>query len=873
MKPHRLIVSGWGPYKETADIDFTGFDRRGLFLITGDTGSGKTTVFDAITYALYGELSGGIREKNSVRSDFAQADTLTYAELYFSHGTQEYWVRRNPEYLRPKKRKTGTDSFTKEKENAVLRLPDGRVLEGTREVNAKIREILTLDYAQFKQVTMIAQGEFTRLLLAKPSEKTKIFRDLFGTGIYEKFTQELRNRSIKLRERVLEQRRRIVEEWEAVSLTNLDNPDAKICCEALESEEKNLTKSIKERQAEFNKLEQESGQAALLLAQAEENNSCFTKMDELKKEQEQLRDRESDIRDFSHKLTRSKKAAALEGKYILRKQREETLIKQQKQLQQEELLLADWLTKQQEKAGLSKNRSLIDKYLELKKELEEDRSQETKLRKQKEKAERILEQNQTEFLTLQTQKEEAEKQYQQADKAYKQSVIGLAARMLVEGKPCPVCGSLEHPNKAAKAEHILSEEELEKLRNMLQKLQEDYERQYAKSCLQKAEADRLKQEYENLLNSIQEREQQLKAKQNTLQTLPGISSKQAEFLTGKQAKEWMAEEIRQYEMLTGRIGEKQASVSRLEAEIREEQGKLQKATVELEEECQKQGFETIAGLEESRMNLEEQTELENRIAAYHRQVEANTRLLSQMEEMLRGKQPEETAQLQEKLRILTAEKEEQKTGLQKGQIRLAELKKARKRIQKSRAEAEELEQEYGYVKDLENMACGNNAKKLVFEQFVLAGYFEKILHAANRRLAQLTFHRYEFSRVQEVGDGRSKDNLEVQVFDLYTGRFRAATTLSGGELFKASLSLALGLSDMIQSMHGGIRVESLFLDEGFGNLDGESLEQACRVLQSLTENDRMIGIISHVSQLREQIENQLIVEKTSGGSKVKIVIT
>lgn len=211
MKPEKLIISGWGPYKDKIEIDFIKFEGKGLFLVTGATGAGKTTIFDAITYALYGSLSGDMREKNSVRSDFADPDTPTFVELFMQHDGKEYHILRNPEYVRRRKRvKNG--ALTKEKENAVLYLPDGHVLEGIREVNAKVQEILVLDYQQFKQITMIAQGEFARLLTAPPKDKTRIFRDIFGTGIYEQFTQALRAKSGELYGKVMEQRHKLEED-------------------------------------------------------------------------------------------------------------------------------------------------------------------------------------------------------------------------------------------------------------------------------------------------------------------------------------------------------------------------------------------------------------------------------------------------------------------------------------------------------------------------------------------------------------------------------------------------------------------------------------------------------------------------------------
>ena len=225
MKPEKLTLSGWGPYKDRVEIDFTGLEGRGLFLIAGATGAGKTTIFDAITYALYGDMSGGMRDKNSVRSDFADEDTPTFVELAMRHGGEEYRIVRNPEYMRPKKKKRGKSAFTKEKENAVLYLPDGRIIEGSGEVSRKIQEILVLDYRQFKQISMIAQGEFSKLLTASPTEKIRIFREIFSTSVYDGFAKELKERSGELLRRVMECRNKMDENVHMLKMGELGRQD------------------------------------------------------------------------------------------------------------------------------------------------------------------------------------------------------------------------------------------------------------------------------------------------------------------------------------------------------------------------------------------------------------------------------------------------------------------------------------------------------------------------------------------------------------------------------------------------------------------------------------------------------------------------
>lgn len=868
MRPQRLILEGWGPYRDKVDIDFTVFEQRGLFLITGDTGAGKTTVFDAVTYALYGDLSGETREKNSVRSDFAQAETRTYVELYFTHGEKEYYIKRNPEYQRPKKRSAqgeGSNAFTKEKENALLRTFDGTVLEGTREVNAKVREILAIDYTQFKQVTMIAQGEFTRLLLAKPQEKTKIFRDLFGTGIYDRFTQELKSRAAAAAGKITEQMQQMAEDLKRASLTVPDNPNYSEIEIWLEAEEKQLKQDCKRQEAALEKQETKERAQSLMVSQAEENNRRFAMQQQLLTEQKQLLMKEPEIIGCEERLVRARKAAEPEKEHILLQQTENALDELKTQIEKEQKGLEEWRQQRQEAQNLYEMRQQAAKYLEIRRQSEEIRKKTAASESRKREAEQALEQCRQRFLEVQAEKEKAAGRYVQADKEYRQSVIGIAAKELKEGAPCPVCGSLHHPKKAVVPENILSEAQLEQLRLRMQSLQEAYEEQFAEAGRKQSEAQQYTVEYEALLKQGSELSAQAGEWEKGPEHFAGLSVE-----AGQQQLE---RTIRQYETLTVRIEEKQKLILQKKQTEQTEQARLETLRQEFAKSLQKYGFETKQDFEESRMAFEQQAVLEADIANFRQRKAANETMLAQLTEELKGSRPENTEKLKEALHLTAQARKETAKELQQQKIRLSEIQKTRKSIRQRLAETEVLRKEYGYVKDLENMACGNNARRLVFEQFVLAGYFEEILRAANRRFDKMTSGRFALSRISEVGDGRSKDYLEVQVMDYYTGRPRSVKTLSGGELFKASLSLALGLSDVIQSMHGGIRIEALFLDEGFGALDSRSLEQACEVLHSLTESSRIIGIISHVPQLRERIENQLVIEKTSSGSKVKIVVT
>jgi exonuclease SbcC len=276
--------------------------------------------------------------------------------------------------------------------------------------------------------------------------------------------------------------------------------------------------------------------------------------------------------------------------------------------------------------------------------------------------------------------------------------------------------------------------------------------------------------------------------------------------------------------------------------------------------------------ERSRKHPKQQKEMEEKLHAYREECSTLTALVKQMAEGNVPKTITDITSYREKKSLYEEKKKELLAEQKNWNIYLDAIGRTRRSMKEKLEELRIVSEEYGYVKDLDNAANGINPKKLVFEQYVLAAYFEEILRAANLRFLKMTGGRYEMSRPGKVGDGRSRDNLEIQVFDYYTGKYRSVKTLSGGESFKASLALALGMSDVIQAFHGGIRVDTLFVDEGFGTLDSESLDQACETLNSLVEKERLIGIISHVPELRERIEHQILIEKTNSGSNIKVVV-
>lgn len=872
MKPRRLILSGWGPYKGRVEIDFTRLEERGLFLITGATGAGKTTLFDAITYALYGNMSGDVREKNSVRSDFADGDTPTFAELTMLHGDREYRIVRNPEYLRPKKRQGG-GALTKEKENAVLYLPDGGVIQGSHEVNRKLQEILILDYRQFKQISMIAQGDFARLLTAAPAEKTKIFREIFSTSIYDRFSGSLRIRSNELYKQVMEYKHRMDEDIymlrteeakENMPLSELITGEGYHYEKVLACLEQTLEQhgeTLRSVENAYKKLDREVNIITKKISESEQINDKLCKLKAVNEELGSLKEKKKEIEGKEAELKRARAAAGLSGDYSRcenEKKQLAALRKKERETKKEIELI---------KEESNKCRSLYSKKEEVKavylyKANYSARHKEwMDIRALLEKKEKELCKLKERYLQQESIAEEKKKEYETADRAYKRAAVGIAAKQLTEGEPCPVCGSLVHPSPAAVSAETPDEEALQRLKELFGKEEGKLRELYGRTSSCMGEVQEKTKQAEEAGKQAEIWKDKLKAvKEDVLEIADKISDKEYEEL------------LAGYEKQQVRMEEKQGVYEKLLTEIDLQEKTGEETERQFKKKCIENGFAGRKDYEEALRSGSSIATLEKETGTYQEKVQAAESLIKHLKEETRGKKEVDTDSLMR-------EKEEKNTGRKqamenrsKWHHRLKEVMKIKKSLGDKWEIYNRLSKEYGIVKDLDNLACGNNSKKLVFEQYVLAGYFEEILQAANIRLAGMTNGRFELSRLKEVGDGRTKDNLEIQVLDYYTGKYRSVKTLSGGEAFKASLSLALGMSDVIQGYSGGIRVETLFIDEGFGSLDSESLDQACRTLMSLVEKDKLIGIISHVPELTEKIEKQIVITKTNVGSRVEVMV-
>ena len=902
MKPVLLTICGWGPYKDKTEIDFREFDGHGLFLITGPTGAGKTTIFDAVCYALFGDMSGSTRTKETVRSDYAAAETKTYVELVMTHEKQEYRIYRNPQYLRPKKRKSGTSEMVKEPENAILYFQDGNAIEGNKEVNAKIKEVLSMDYEQFKQISMIAQGEFTKLLSASAKEKTQIFRQIFGTHRYESFARRLHERAANLGQRVQTLRTRMeetilsvgslfAEEEEWSSLTGNGGIHYQTVCEYLLEKAKQEMQQQKTVKQERKEAEEAVLSATDLVKEALSINALFEEFERAVEQQKQIAVQYGENEQRKIKVQQSRLATQVEGAYVKLQESEKQVLEGRKKIEtygEKINLLMDKIKKNEGhmtlQSQVKERLNQMAEYLQLALELT-DKQNLLETRKA------VLQKFQENFIRGEEVVRASRIAYESAQDAYLRAIAGIMSQELVPGNPCPVCGSKEHPFPARVQEGTPDEKKIKELKTQFETDQSKLNDLLGRTVS-------VKDEIEQILEQLGALEVGMKAKEETIRKKSDTMTEDLTDLIEELSEPGFVEQVVQAadsDSLKTRLRQVQKSLNTQEQRIRQgmmDQKEIETLTQEREtllteqkskekiaqdakvsfgEKLSASGFQTAEQFLQAKLSGAEEHRLQGEIEKFQAAKAANEDHVTRMTEAVKGKTVVDISIPRQNL-SLAEDKQRKVRDVYEGQfLRTEKIRQAHQSLQEKLKEVEQPEKEYGIIKDLDNLTSGNNPRRLVFEQFILAGYFDHVLEAANIRLHKMTGGRYVLSRAEEVNDGRSKDNFELQVLDHNTGKIRLAKTLSGGETFKVSLSLALGMSDVIGAANGGVRVETLFIDEGFGSLDAESLDQACETLGSLVEKERFIGIISHVQELKERINRQLLIVKTNDGSSVKVV--
>lgn len=940
MKPINIKICAFGPYKDEVNIDFTKFYDSGIFLITGDTGSGKTTIFDAICFALFGTASGSNRGKNSFRSDFALDEVKTYVVLEFVHKGINYKIERNPSYMRKKKRGYG---YTQVSGDASMVYLD-QVITGEKNVTDKCIEILGINAMQFKQISMIAQGEFLKLLLAKPGERADIFRKVFDTYIYRDISDGLKKKYLgtkreyedvsinidSLKNSIIFDEDILVDEF---NLGDFLDIVSKVICkdEKLENElEQNKTKILDKIQ----KITNEISNACLV-------NDNFDKYETNKKMLEVKLESQSDID--------SKRALIDKNKDIFEKivPLYDEVVKLDKMISDKELefsknkeLFVDVCNKYNEISSKYKNIDLDRKRIDslklnlselknklplfqeidfLNKELLEKSNIYNLLKLEElngvikkiddnKKLKDKYESCKANFLNIKDKYNELSNEYNSMYNKFISCQAGIIATDLKENCPCPVCGSLTHPCKAKIEGEYITKEKVDSSKKNLDKCQVDLEKASSDVSSLKKELEISNGDIKDIDIKIVNKEIKLYkdegvkeidvSKYNINDILSDISYIKAsidskrklindgdtEVKIKKQVKDIDLKIDKISEYITSvcdeymKVSDKKVSISSVIEVLDSEIGDLKNSRILKNDEyvsCYKKlGYDTDDDYLSVKLDKDLYLEYIEEVNSYDNDVRELNNKIDTIKEIIKDKKRIDTSDLEKCKLEKNDELSEIELSLKNVHSRLNNNKIVYDKLCDVYKKVQNLEERLSLMEDLSNTANGNikGKNKLEFEQYVQASYFDNVLVSANKRFSYMTDDRYLLARKVEASRISDKLGLELEVIDNYTGKKREVTSLSGGESFKASLSLALGISDVIQSYAGGIVVETMFIDEGFGSLDSESLEASLNAIMMLNDNDRLIGIISHVSELKDRIDKKIVIKKGNNGSSVNVVV-
>lgn len=1045
MRPLWLSMSAFGPYAETATLDFEAFGREGLFLISGDTGAGKTSIFDAICFALFGTASGDNRSGAMLRSDFASPDSKTEVVLRFSFQNKSYTLTRNPEYQRPRKRGEG---FTKESANASLSLPGGRLVSGFREVDHYIIDLLGINRDQFCQTAMLAQGDFLKLLLSSTKERAAILRKIFETGKFLNFQQALKAHMLEMK-RELEGDRQKIHQY-AADIRFIENDDAMSSEYAKNLQQWLETDNVYDGQSLLDLLR------ALLNEQESELSSVKTEQEKLQKQQselaasivnaenlaqsiDQLAKSQSDLKALlSHQDNYNKHLQKIElGKKALFKvypleqkknQAEEALqalqksiLEQEKDTAAKKTAEADALQNyEQEKnkdkvrkkllleintlesemptyqklsalnSQYSKNQKLLEeKLLDYNESLADQKSSSLLLAKLKEKllgwqdtelkierceqakkalSERMQKRDEIQALysnwqknikalrTLQKHYQDSEATWQAQneiyitiEKAFFREQAGFLAQSLLPDTPCPVCGSKEHPQPAQIADDAPSENVLKEKKEKVISLHEDMEAFAQKCSAAKASSDADEKQLlcafeafipnlakENIPSALEELKLDLSEESSALKKeLASLQAQTTQKANAESKVQLLEKELEKFseniKKLELEINEIKINIAREEKEIQGYKAQLSygdaDSALAQKQKAEKLLDDLTQALEKAKTNYDKAKEtlsstaavlqerqgripllekeqaaassafvqalqdnafageaqykaafaLEDTIQKWEREVAAFDDNKKSLQAEIRRLENETAGKAKPDLNALHSEKKNLESAVKNINDKRASFQSIvdhNKRCQSHLTEIisarEEKEKHFAEYKSLSDTANGDlsGKAKISFETYLQTAYFARILQAANLRLMAMTGDRYRLQRQEEGGNLKSQSGLELAVLDFYTGKVRDVRSLSGGESFKAALSLALGLSDVVQQHSGGIQLDAMFIDEGFGSLDAESLSMAISTLQKLAGKNRLVGIISHVDELSEIIDKQIVVKKGRKGSRI-----
>lgn len=967
MKPLKLTMNAFGPYPGKIELDFTQLGHANIFLITGPTGSGKTTIFDAITFALYAHASGEARKTDTFKSQHALPEALCFVELTFQLHNKSYTVYRTPKQEVYSKRKK---NMIEAAQDVILTLPDNQILKG-REANDKLLELLGLNCAQFRQIVMLAQGEFRRFLEASSKDKQDIFRQIFSTEIYDQFTRHLGSLAEDIQQETELNRRLCI-----AAVKQIDSSALPLLAQLCTQAEPDLPKVLKALAAAVNSDQKELAAAEKKLntlaeqqkiwdvAQAENLQQQFAQLDRTAESFASLQSKTEEMAQKKALMSQLEKAVSILPSFSLLEEKEgrlSTLRQEQKNM--EALLVKaeqqhnDAKTQQarvpaleQEKnrileeiALLKQSKTTALRYGQIQTALAQTEKEQKKCAHSFQLITLLQERNiahtlQKEIETaaaaladLEKKQEEYNKTlalFEKAKKARNAHQAFLLAQTLSEGSPCPVCGAVHHPCPAQEKEHIeetqqvqvleelvhqqfgafsscqsrfqllLSQycqnqnlplpqhtpngdffkEPLENTKKQLKALQNALSQHTSKPLTDARYFDNayLTESYQRLSTDAARLEQdkfRLNDELSALSQNGNVSSIEEieEAIASKtEAAQGKAREI---EAISSAFLSAQTQHNKLSAQ--KEQGEIQIAA--LLEEISKNnasftvllketGFASLEAFIQCKNGIAQLTALREEIGLYQEALLTCAARYGELSTLLKEKQRPNLEEVREKAGQLQKEATQTQHTMQAVSARRQLNQRQQKTLKDLWEKNTTLYRQYQDIGTLYQMARGSNSQKLSFESYVLTSYFEQIITMANIYLGNMSHNRYTLLRKKDRSRGNTSSGLDLEIYDAYTGSSRHVSTLSGGESFKAALSLALGLAEVVQHHAGGVQIETMFIDEGFGSLDQRSLDSAVETLMSLQDNGRLIGVISHVSQLVDRIPNKLIVTASPNGS-------
>jgi len=1048
-------MCAFGPYAGIETIDFKKLEDQNIFLITGPTGAGKTTIFDGLCYAIFGLASGSDRESDTLRSDFSDEEILTYVELEFEIRGQKYYIKRIP---KQKKKKLRGEGFTEQNPEAELKIEggnwangnwaNGKLISGIKDVNEQIEKIMGINYEQFRQIVMIPQGEFRKLLLAESKEREGIFRKIFGTYQFQRVQESLEDKA-----KILS---KLIEEFMGKRCTYIKNIDygedellkALIgrkdlniieICESLEANIKGDLSVEEENSKLSTGMDNELVDLQKEFMQAEERNKKIEAMEETRKLLEIFESLKPDIEDKKIKLNKARKALNIKTHEDYFKNRKTNLVNKENELgasknqliilEQKFIELGALLNKEERKAD--ERKILSELLINLRKDLnrvieyeigqksldklKESLEEKTKMRaKNKEKVESLnsmikasqeeidkakeaallyaeamalvikyedlysklnilhkenleLDLLREEYANAKLLNEKSEKelnlqrkQYDHLSDLFLEGQAGMLAKSLKSDVPCPVCGSLEHPNPAPLVLEVPTEAQLKTGKLNLEILEKkyhdvhgDYERVKEKglnkrkillekklelqifigeeiNTLEKEELnqflksnigqyktkidnqnqlikmlDHKRKQETSLTEKLLQMNKELKEESSStivleeefsktyvkvtseIQILDKIKSQLPEGITTKiQMDVEIEKQDKLYKVMENaykdvqekcraaelKYTEASTNMAMKNEEYKKADDELFEAKIKLETEVVNQGFSNLEEYLISKLPNEKIESLDEEIKKFNENIKSTADRYRKFLEETAGLSIIELGEIQNRLNEKKVLKQEME---KKGKLiyaRINQNKSMSEKIKEINSSINSQEAEFSIIGQLANIAKGNNQERISFERYVLAAYFNDIIEAANTRFNRMTSGRYELSRVKEKLKGAAQQGLELEVYDNYTGKARHVKTLSGGEGFKASLALALGLADIVQAYAGGINLDTMFVDEGFGTLDPESLDNAIECLLDLQKTGRLVGIISHVPELKERIRARIEITPSMNGSTAKMFI-